>query len=1111
MASRGAYGYDYGGGFGAGGKIRRRPPSRAAAASPYARPAPAPAPAAAAASQGGGWLSRIIAAGASRLLPSLFRKPPPQLAAPPPQPELLDAPPERSEASHDLQPLRLEPLDVPPSPLPPPLEDDLPESEENDGAIANNLFTKNTESSAKDGEEHMLRNSDDSGAMHLEELLKQSTFTRSEFEYLTELLWSRTIGSNSLKPEDSNIKKMHVSEKENGSRHSNIPVDFSIRSYSVAQDQVASPAEIAKAYMGSKSSKGSPLRLRLHDPSSLPIKSIEANMIQKAKPPTIPLFQGSRLHTSKISDCLESNFATPNRSAIYKMSSSPYFKSAASSKDLFGTVSSSYRTPSSVHTFGRQVLKRKSTAVNNETVSIGPIRKMHQRYNRTSPLLETRPGHRGHFRGHGSILNEDSEHSAQTQKRRCLDKVGDAVLGGLDDRAHANSFAQAPVQSAEMAAKILKQLDTLVPSQKEDTPEIKQKHGNAMDVGNLVSRKREVSTQSNLLEPSPSGVKEYSLLNGINGTAKFTPAAVTEKSVDATSNTSVGLMSKSISKITSPKDKPPTFSLRSHAPSNLVLSSEIDRNKMPITSNGFTFPVPAVLGAHSQAPPTPTMASPPILPVEKQQPSPVSSASVTSVENGPRILKSVSEEESIAQKCDKKLNADEKPVSSKNSGQVASFTCNPVFKLGNSKPTTLCNGPEHTSNSTASAVLPGNGSMNSASFPSAGFSTISTNSASKSTQNSSTGGSFTFSNTGTGSLPAASSMFAGTSSQSVAAPSLASSGKGSGSTPFRFSPLFGTACSSAAQDKSKAVSSSTPFTFSQKFGTTSSSDTQDKSNAVSSSTPFSFSQQFGTASNSAAQDISKAASPEPTIFSGNKHAQSGNSNSLFTQSSTNNLGFKSSEMSNCGSSQSLAGSPVGSTPLVSSPFNSNSVFSLAAGSGSTSAAATAPPFSPAISSAFGSNPAFSASPIFGSKLTTTATPSFGLPNTSPATSPFSSTSSAVFSFTAATPIPNSSPTTPVFGGVSPTVSLTQMNGGNMIADKNESPLPTASPFGMPSSSPSTPLFSSPATQFASTTSASPDIFQFGQQSQASSGGFSMGTGGGNEKSGRRIIRVKRKK
>lgn len=91
------------------------------------------------------------------------------------------------------------------------------------------------------------------------------------------------------------------------------------------QDQVASPAEIAKAYMGSKSSKGSPLRLRLHDPSSMPITSIEASMSEKAKPPTIPLAQGSRLHTSKTSDRLESNYTTPN-GAIYKMSSSPYFK-----------------------------------------------------------------------------------------------------------------------------------------------------------------------------------------------------------------------------------------------------------------------------------------------------------------------------------------------------------------------------------------------------------------------------------------------------------------------------------------------------------------------------------------------------------------------------------------------------------------------------------------------------------------------------------------------------------------------------------------------------------------------------------------------------------------
>jgi len=147
---------------------------------------------------------------------------------------------------------------------------------------------------------------------------------RSEFEHLSKLLWSRTVGSSSLKPEDGSIRKMPISEQENGSRRPSLPVDFSIRTYSVS-DQVASPAEIAKAYMGSKSSKGSPLRLRLHDPS-MTITSMEGGMIQKVKPPTIPLLQRSRLQTSKISDRLESNNTTPNRSAIYKMSSSPYFK-----------------------------------------------------------------------------------------------------------------------------------------------------------------------------------------------------------------------------------------------------------------------------------------------------------------------------------------------------------------------------------------------------------------------------------------------------------------------------------------------------------------------------------------------------------------------------------------------------------------------------------------------------------------------------------------------------------------------------------------------------------------------------------------------------------------
>ena len=57
---------------------------------------------------------------------------------------------------------------------------------------------------------------------------------RREFEHLSKLLWSRTVGSSSLKPEDGSIRKMPISEQENGSRRPSLPVDFSIRTYSVA-------------------------------------------------------------------------------------------------------------------------------------------------------------------------------------------------------------------------------------------------------------------------------------------------------------------------------------------------------------------------------------------------------------------------------------------------------------------------------------------------------------------------------------------------------------------------------------------------------------------------------------------------------------------------------------------------------------------------------------------------------------------------------------------------------------------------------------------------------------------------------------------------------------
>uniref|UniRef100_A0A453K6H3 Nuclear pore complex protein NUP1 n=7 Tax=Aegilops tauschii subsp. strangulata TaxID=200361 RepID=A0A453K6H3_AEGTS len=1037
MASRG--GYD--GGSATGGKIRRRPPSRVAAASPYARPAApahpaspyarpaAPAHPASHGGEGSGWLARLISGGASRLLSSVFRKPPPQLAAPTlSEPELVDAPC---------------------SSPPPPLENDI--LEENGGGTANNLSTDNPENYPIDGDD--ILSSCFNGSMDLEELLKQKTFTRSEFEYLTGLLRSRTVGSNTMQSEVNNIKQTLSPEKEKGSR--DLPVDFSIKSYSIA-DQVASPAELAKAYMGSRCSEGAPLRLRLHEPSSLSVKSIESGTIQIAKSPKAPLLGISRLSASTPFDRLGSNYRTPNKSAIHKMSSSPYFKGPVSSRDICGTVSSSYQTANSVHTFGRQFLRRKNIALNNETVSVGPIRKMHQRYNRVSSLSETWPGYREYPGNDASKLDEGFEHSTQTQKRLRLAEVDDGTL-----RICGNSFVKAPAQSTEMAAKILKQLDTLVPSppEKESTPETKQKHGNVLDVEDSISRRKEIPSQGSLLESSSS----------------FIPAAIDGKTVDAMSNGSALLLeSKSSSElITSPKDSlevdhcsgsieieknyspiqehaannsgttnkenPPTASLRSYSPSNLVLSSEIKRTKMLASSNGFSFPVTAAPGAHSQAPPTPTMASPPALHVGKHKSSALPSVPVTSPESAPRFLKRVSEESSISDKHNKKLNGEIPPVSSKGAGHVASFTSNPVFTVASSKPTTLSNGLEHTSKSTASAVLASN-------KPNNPF--LSTNTA---------------------------------SSQSARAPT-----SGSANAPFNFSPKFGGASLLAAQNKSKAGSSSAPFNFSPQFGSV---------NLV------------------ASLDKSKVTSPESTLLSGNQFAQPGNNNSLCTQSSASKSDMMSPEESNTGSL------PFGSAPLSPSPFSLSSVTA----SGTTSVITTTPlPLPSMASSALGSSKAFSVSPIFGSSPITTAPSSFGMPNNGSAMS--ISPSSAVFSFTSATPtIPDPPSSTPLFGSTIPTIGFStgtdQMTVGN-----NHTLSVTAPPFGFQSNSLSTPAFSgfqsnslstpafsTPATQFASTSTTSPGIFQFGQQSQASSGVFSMGTVRDNDKSGRRIVKVKRKK
>ena len=96
-----------------------------------------------------------------------------------------------------------------------------------------------------------------------------------------------------------------------------------------------------------------------------------------------------------------------------------------------------------------------------------------------------------------------------------------------------------------------------------------------------------------------------------------------------------------------------------------LLSSEIDRSVMSASSNGFSFPVTAALGAHSQAPPTPTMASPPTLPAGKDRSSAGPSVPVSSAEGAPWSVSSQVREHVFALKfcCFCLLNKIATPIS----------------------------------------------------------------------------------------------------------------------------------------------------------------------------------------------------------------------------------------------------------------------------------------------------------------------------------------------------------------------------------------------------------------------------------------------------------------
>ncbi|KAG5533019.1 hypothetical protein RHGRI_027305 [Rhododendron griersonianum] len=510
-----SYGGGGGGGGGAGGKYpkAKRPFNGSARPPPYARPAALRNP-----STTNGWLSKLVVDPASKLISasahlffssSLFRKrlppaPPPPHIPPPPVCMMLGY---VNRAVTKFVALRV--------------------------SLVRNFVVKNWEDviiteanqeSRDRFEEEVLDNppgvqrpflndggtstnsSNSYGLSELEQMLKQKTFTRSEIDRLTELLHSRTVDAPqgdedtrtelnvpqplstagirhelTRSPMQANGIEPHL---ESHKFHGRISTPGA--SSLVPEEDVAAPSELAKVYMGSKPSIVSPSRFGLRSQALREDANVLNNGPYTPKSPVMSLVSkpAARIGVP------ENGFITPRsrgRSAIYSMARTPYSRvNPTSIQKGTGPAFDGYggQSPSSsqfpwehdgLYSSKQLALKRRSSALEDNIGSIGPIRRLRQKTNLSTPksLSLQAPGSSFSSRGAGVGPDSTELHLSLTHKLHSSDdskhRTSKALGENEDNSMPCTSYSPVPSKSTEMATKILQQLDRLVP--KEKSPE----------------------------------------------------------------------------------------------------------------------------------------------------------------------------------------------------------------------------------------------------------------------------------------------------------------------------------------------------------------------------------------------------------------------------------------------------------------------------------------------------------------------------------------------------------------------------------------------------------------------------------------------------------------
>ncbi|RDX64251.1 Nuclear pore complex protein NUP1, partial [Mucuna pruriens] len=454
-----------GGGGGGFGKFRKRP-FRRPQTTPYDRPPTAPRNP----NGNDGWFSkfvdpaqRLITSSAHRIFASVFRR---RLPPPPPPPQ---------EAVQEVRDHRQETALI-------------------EEQVAN-------ESSGKQhgvvGETSVqINRSSGDGITELEKLLKQNTFTRSEIEHLTELMRSRTVDSSvgeegkctEVVPSDPILPCKQKEEYpqtpalENRIGNHLVSTPYVTK---VSVDEVASPAELAKAYMGSRPSKLSPSMLGLRsspreDPTLLKSQHFaQKSPIMSIVPRATTL---TRVH--------ENGFVTPRsrgRSAIYNMARTPYArvypgsmpKGAGVAVEGEPSSSAQHAIDHDMFSGSKQgVLKRRSSVLDNDIGSFGPIRRIRHKSNLLSSKSLTLPHSGNPLSIDRSVVAIDASQqpSSSMQKPNLLGEAkhrhSKLSAENVDDTMPSTSIPPLPSKSSEMASKILQQLDKLV-SPKDKSSELR--------------------------------------------------------------------------------------------------------------------------------------------------------------------------------------------------------------------------------------------------------------------------------------------------------------------------------------------------------------------------------------------------------------------------------------------------------------------------------------------------------------------------------------------------------------------------------------------------------------------------------------------------------------